>query len=709
MLRLPKVPISRWLPAFAFSWSLSLLLLTFIYSVVYNKEVSGHNTIVRYQQRLAIDTVESALKAQLDTSASALDFLSNNPTLNQAVMAPSPDNLSALSALFAAVLNAGTSAITRIAFIDIEGRERALTWRQDGDRVGVAIDTQRDFSKDKAFIETSALQLEEHYIDDFTLRGENARPLPATRLGKLVFAGQRSAQGVVILDLDMTALFEKIHAVSARFPFEVWLLNERGEWLLKGDEHLDHSDAKPPPARIWQQMQNTPMDSFSPSPPDTQQLFTGKRLNLGSRTPVITAIGILPENIMRRILQGYVFRLAPSYTAFALILGVLTYFLVTAIIRRKVAHEIAQHNAQDFQSLLNAVPDAILIVAGDGTIRAANQQAVRLLGYNLEQLKSLHLSDLIPHRYRTGHERYRQAYLLNPRLRSMAEGRELTALRRDGSEVAVSIALSPHSDETGDHIICSLRDTSHSQSTAKELRRLRAEADERNQTKNHYMTAVAQDLQTPIKALVATIERFDLNNDVNQQIAAITAISTHGHYIQSVIDNVLELASIEAQNIRLTNDDIAVNDILSHLQVLYGERARSQGTILYNHPIVGRTYALIGDKRRLSQLLGHLLKHSLHGNQSGAIHLYVDVFPDATARQAKVVFACSNFPRSKGIGQEMPAIDLEADTDHGQNQKLALDLEVVKRLSYLMQGGLFIEYSDLGETLWVNITLKLRP
>src|ERR1019366_7823417 len=93
--------------------------------------------------------------------------------------------------------------------------------------------------------------------------------------------------------------------------------------------------------------------------------------------------------------------------------------------------------------LLDAAPDAMIVVSTAGTIRLANAQAEKLFGYPRDELLGRSLDFLIPERFRRSHGDHVRRYAAHPSSRSMGSGLELSGRRRDGVDIPVEVSLSP--------------------------------------------------------------------------------------------------------------------------------------------------------------------------------------------------------------------------------------------------------------------------
>jgi len=117
-----------------------------------------------------------------------------------------------------------------------------------------------------------------------------------------------------------------------------------------------------------------------------------------------------------------------------------------------------KHSELTFQAIVEATPNAIILVNKDGEIAYANHQTEKLFGFLRIELISQKVEMLIPDRYREHHPSFRTKFFTAPETRMMGSGRELFAMRKDKSEFPVEIGLNPLVTIEGTMVLVSIID-----------------------------------------------------------------------------------------------------------------------------------------------------------------------------------------------------------------------------------------------------------
>jgi PAS domain S-box-containing protein len=176
---------------------------------------------------------------------------------------------------------------------------------------------------------------------------------------------------------------------------------------------------------------------------------------------------------------------------------------------------------EKFRLVLDAAPNAMIMVDSAGVINFANGPAATVFGYSLRELIGCEVETLIPERFRNQHAGYRKGFLSEPSSRAMGAGRDLFGRRKDGSEFPVEVGLNPIRTAQGLFVLASVIDITARKQAELEHQRQNMELARvgRVAVMGELAASLAHEVNNPIGAIVA-------NASAGQRLLATGKIET---------------------------------------------------------------------------------------------------------------------------------------------------------------------------------------
>jgi PAS domain S-box-containing protein len=233
-----------------------------------------------------------------------------------------------------------------------------------------------------------------------------------------------------------------------------------------------------------------------------------------------------------------------------------------------------------YRALIDAAPDALIVVDTSGLVRVANRQAETLFGYRLDELVGLSVDVLVP-------DAVRDASL--PQNRPMGAGVTLSGRNRDGSTFPVDISLS--SIQTADGLLVSVavRDISERVALETTLAELHTDLERRverrtaelltvNRELENFAYAVSHDLRAPLRAVEGFTREIlrEAEGELRPTVLAdFRRVQAAAKRMGELIDDMLSLSRLTRQELRVQKVDVTgiANEVIAELRGLDRDRA----------------------------------------------------------------------------------------------------------------------------------------
>lgn len=225
---------------------------------------------------------------------------------------------------------------------------------------------------------------------------------------------------------------------------------------------------------------------------------------------------------------------------------------------------------EKFKNLLEAAPDAMIIVNEKGIIEIVNSEAENLFEYSREELIGSTIELIMPETFRASHVLHRHAFFEHPVRRPMGEGRRLTAQKKSGKIFPVEISLSPIDSENGRLVSAAIRDITKRIETESTLRKY-ATLESKSKEMEQFAYAASHDLREPLLTIQNYIHLIDLHKEKFDQQTCnyFDTISKAANKMEKLIIGLLDYSRLSKQKKLLEIDsNQIIHEIIAELNEL---------------------------------------------------------------------------------------------------------------------------------------------
>ncbi|SIS79370.1 PAS domain-containing sensor histidine kinase [Neptunomonas antarctica] len=351
------------------------------------------------------------------------------------------------------------------------------------------------------------------------------------------------------------------------------------------------------------------------------------------------------------------------------------------------------------QGVFNSVIDGLVIIDAKGKINAFNPAAESVFGYAEHEVKGENIKILMPEPYHSEHDGYLNNHAATGEKKIIGIGREVSGRRKDGSTFPMDLAVSPMQVNGESMFVGLVRDISARKQEEKELKLAKLAAESANRMKSEFLANMSHELRTPLNAIIGYSEllKEEAEDDGNTVIIKdLNRINAAGNQLLKLINDVLDLAKIEAGRFELVHERVSIPGLLQDLDLVI-KYQMDKNTNRFEVVCAEEVNKITTDSIRLRQILINLLSNAAKFTNAGLVTLTVKLEQSSGVELLAFIISDNGIGMSlEEVGQVFtPFVQADVSTTR-RFGGTGLGLAICKDLCQLMGGSIDVR-SEVGK------------
>ncbi|MZH02676.1 MAG: PAS domain S-box protein [Nitrospinae bacterium] len=405
-------------------------------------------------------------------------------------------------------------------------------------------------------------------------------------------------------------------------------------------------------------------------------------------------------------------------TWFLFIFGLLLFLGAAAFLVLFRYARIQQQTIEDekrLRSYLDSAFDPIICININGIIQSINPAVEAKFGYTPDELLGENVNKLMPEPYHCKHNDYLKTYLKTGNSKIINMTNEVTAMKKNGTIFPIELGVSESVIWGKKSYMGIIRDISDRKEAEKELKHAYAKLEDRinerteelhrskmlaeqsNHAKSEFLSRMSHELRTPMNAILGFAQLMSESTKdplPKPHQKRLKQILKAGSHLLELINEILDLASIEAGKITVSIEPVCITDLVEEIFTIVHPLSQDFKIDLVDQTDFTEKVYVLADRIRLKQVLLNLLTNGIKYNRNGGSVTLSSQLDENSMLRINV--------RDTGMGISEEKLDQLFDpfnrlgAENGEVEGTGIGTTISKKLMEVMNGSIGVE-SKVGE------------
>jgi two-component system sensor histidine kinase/response regulator len=289
-----------------------------------------------------------------------------------------------------------------------------------------------------------------------------------------------------------------------------------------------------------------------------------------------------------------------------------------------------------------------------------------------------------------------------------------TRVNDDGTVRMVELRATPLYDANGaiTGAVEVLHDLNEQERLALRLQRAREDAETAHAARAEFVATMSHEVRTPLNAVLGMADLLRLTSLTRKQKSYVQIMESSSNMLLSLVDNMIDFATLETGKLALKADSFHVNDLLERVLEVMGYKAYAKGIELAGKTDYAPDAKLVGDFQRLQQIMINLVGNAIKFTDAGEVMVNMGI---DTSDDGEALLSVTVSDTGIGMSEETTKklfVPFASITDEigNPNQGSGLGLAISRRLIDLMGGEINVRSeAGKGTTFWFSVPVRRIP